>query len=216
MAIRAVFFDIGETLVDETRLWNGWARYLGVSRQTFHAALGEIIASGQGHRTVFERFRSGFDIDRARRERAIRGDADVFDVRDLYPDALPCLKALRECGYLVGIAGNQPLEAVTTLKELGFEGDLIATSSTLGAEKPSLNFFAKVQEAAKVPMAMIAYVGDRLDNDILPARAAGMMAIFVERGPWGRAHAGRPEIAQANLVVKSLMEIPEALSRTWG
>jgi FMN phosphatase YigB (HAD superfamily) len=41
----------------------------------------------------------------------------------------------------------------------------------------------------------IAYVGDRLENDVLPARNAGMVAIFIQWGPWGRVHAKRPEIA---------------------
>jgi HAD superfamily hydrolase (TIGR01549 family) len=216
MAINAVFFDVGETLVSEARLWDGWAAYLDVSSEAFHAALDEAIAKGESHRTVGERFKPGLDIERARQERASRGDADMFDARDLYPDALPCLKTLREHGYLVGIAGNQPTGAVAVLRELGFEADVIASSSTLGEEKPSLRFFEKLQEAAKVPVSTIAYVGDRLDYDILPARAAGMTTIFIERGPWGRAHAKRPEIAQASLVVTSLLQIPGALKALSG
>jgi len=38
----------------------------------------------------------------------------------------------------------------------------------------------------------IAYVGDRLDNDIPPALAAGMIAVFVRRGPWGWIDAPTP------------------------
>jgi hypothetical protein len=39
MPIRFVVFDVGEVLVDETRLWDEWADRLGVSRLTFSAVL---------------------------------------------------------------------------------------------------------------------------------------------------------------------------------
>src|SRR6266508_1036007 len=90
--INVVVFDVGETLVDETRLWAGWADYLGVPRDAFHSALEEVTAQGQHHHRVFERFRpQGFDIETARRERAARGDTDLFGAGDLYPDALATL-----------------------------------------------------------------------------------------------------------------------------
>jgi FMN phosphatase YigB (HAD superfamily) len=136
----------------------------------------------------------------------------MLDARDLYPDALPCLARLRELGYAVGIAGNQPARSLAALPVLGFGGFMIAASATMGVAKPHPRFFAALQAAAGVPAAAIAYVGDRLDNDVLPASAAGMAAIFVKRGPWGRVHAVRPEIARASLVVDSLLEIPEALA----
>jgi len=39
MAIKFVFFDVGETLIDETRLRDSWADYLGADRAAFGAAL---------------------------------------------------------------------------------------------------------------------------------------------------------------------------------
>ena len=106
MFISAVFFDVGETLIDEQRLWNGWATYLGVPPAEFLKALDEIIAGGQHHRRVFDRFKKGFDLEAARRERTARGEADTISIADLYPDARSCLHALRDAGYLTGIAGN--------------------------------------------------------------------------------------------------------------
>ena len=46
MPIHTVFFDVGETLLDETRIWGAWADWLGVTRLTFFAALGAVIARG--------------------------------------------------------------------------------------------------------------------------------------------------------------------------
>jgi HAD superfamily hydrolase (TIGR01549 family) len=216
MAIRAVVFDVGETLINEARLWRGWARYLDVSEEEFSAALEDAIGRGQHHRKVFERFRPGLDVDKARRERAAAGDPDVFDARDLYPDALPCLQDLRRRGYRVGIAGNQPKEAEAALKALGFEADIVASSAGWGIAKPNPKFFAKIIEVCRQPAAAIAYVGDRLDNDIVPAREAGMAAVFIERGSWGRTHARRPEAAQADQILRNLDELPDALCRIGG
>jgi len=213
MRIRVVVFDVGETLVDEGRLWDGWADHLGVPRHEFRSALEDVIAKGQHHHRVFDRFRpQGFDIEAARRDRAGRGDSDLFGASDLYADAVPCLATLRELGFRIGIAANQPAAAETALRTAGLDADFFATSAVWGVAKPSPAFFLKVIEAAGAPAGVIAYVGDRLDNDVLPARDAGMTAVFLERGPWGRAHAKRSEVSLAHLRLRSLAELPEALA----
>jgi HAD superfamily hydrolase (TIGR01549 family) len=211
MAIRAVFFDVGETLVNESRLWDGWAAYLGVPSEEFRAAIDDVVARGEDYSCVFDRFRPGFDLVAVRRERTARGDLYRLEAGDLYPDALACLKRLRELGYVVGIVGNQPREAEEALRHVGFVADHIASSTGWGVAKPSPLFFARVSNTAKLPPSAIAYVGDGLDNDVIPARNAGMVAVFVERGPWGHAHAKWPEVAQADVVLKSLDELPDKL-----
>ena len=90
-----MFFDVGETLICGTRLWSAWAAYIGVPDKTFFSVLEEVIAQGEHHRQVFERLRPGFDVEAARRDRAARGDMDVFDAADLYPDTAPCFHILR-------------------------------------------------------------------------------------------------------------------------
>jgi FMN phosphatase YigB (HAD superfamily) len=212
MAVEVVVFDVGETLLNEDRLWGAWAAYLGVDPDVFRSTLFEVIANGGHHREVFERLSPGVDIEGARRDRAAHGDLDVFNAADLYPDALPCLRTLRELGHGVGIAGNQSADIETILNERGVEVDFVGSPVKWGVEKPSSAFFMRIREAANVPASSIAYVGDRVDNDVLPARMAGMVAIFIERGPWGRAHAQRPEIAQANGVLTGLDQLPQALA----
>ena len=54
MSIKAVFFDIGYTLVDETRQWREWADWLNVSHEKFEALQREIIARDEHHLRVFE------------------------------------------------------------------------------------------------------------------------------------------------------------------
>jgi HAD superfamily hydrolase (TIGR01549 family) len=209
MTIRLVAFDVGEVLVDETRQWGEWAERLGVSRLTFAAALGAVIAAGRHHRDVFELLRPGFDLAAAQRERrlsALTGD-------DLYPDALACLARLRTAGYRVALAANQPARRMAELRRLGVEADLTASSEAWGIEKPDPEFFTRLIEAAGLPAAEIAYVGDRVDNDVLPAQRAGMIAVFLRRGPWGVIQAAWPDAARADLRLASLDELPDAFSR---
>lgn len=213
-AIRAVVFDVGETLVDETRPWGAWADWLGVPRLTFFAVLGGMIARGEEHPRAAEVLRPGLDLRaEAARRRAEHGTPWVH-ADDLYPDAVPAIRALREAGYRVGVAGNQPLETEQVIRDLGVPLDLVATSAGLGVAKPDPAFFTRVAEALGLDPSEIAYVGDRIDNDVRPAAAAGMRAIFVRRGPWAvlqELEAGPP--AEAAAVIESLLELPEVLER---
>ena len=59
--MKAVFFDVGETLIDETRAWMAWADWLGVSALTMLGPLGATIARGEHHLRAFELVRPGFD-----------------------------------------------------------------------------------------------------------------------------------------------------------
>jgi|SRR5262245_6146751 len=132
MTIKVVFLDVGETLVDETRLWEGWAAYLGVSTNEFISVLHETIARGDEHRRALEHFKPGLDVAAARQERESLGDPDVFDERDLYPDAQRSILSLRSAGYRVGIAGNQPMQAEAVFARIGLQVDLVASSARWG------------------------------------------------------------------------------------
>ena len=212
MQIRAVCFDVGETLIDETRHWIEWAAFLGVPPMTLFTAIGVIMERGQSLRRVFEIFRPGLDPTTARKLRADQGWIYDFTAQDLYPDAIPCLTALRGLGYKVLIAGNQPLEAEAALGRLDLPADVIASSAGWGVAKPHAGFFAKVIQAAGEPAGSIAYVGDRLDNDVLPSLEAGMKSVFVRRGPWGWMHAERPDIERAHIRLDSLLDLPDRLA----
>src|SRR5918993_5446445 len=60
--LRAVVFDIGETLIDESTEYGAWADWLGVPRHTFSAVFGAVIALGDDYRNTFQHFRPGFDL----------------------------------------------------------------------------------------------------------------------------------------------------------
>ena len=211
-AVRLVVFDVGETLVDETRMWGEWADWLGVTRLTFFATLGSVIAARQHHNRVFELLRPGLDLRCEREARQQRGRMTRIERQDLYPDAVPALTRLRAAGLLIGIAGNQPEEAEAEIRALGLPIDFVASSARWGVAKPDPAFFHRIVSEAGVAPTQIVYVGDRLDNDVLPAIAAGMIGVFLRRGPWGVIHATWPEAARADLRLECLDELPEALA----
>lgn len=206
--VRAVVLDIGETIISEERIWTRWAQRLGVRPVDFFAVLGSIIERGEHHRRVFEHFVPGFDVDAAMADDPVFGS---FDADDLYPDARPCLERLREGGFRVGLAGNQPERAEAALEAMDLPVDFIASSRRWGVEKPSVAFYEKVADAAQAAPGEIAYVGDRVDNDVLPAIEAGMAAVFIRRGPWGEVHSRRSDVERAHARIKALDELPDAL-----
>lgn len=208
--IRAVFFDVGETLVSENAVWSAWAEYYGVPPLTFMGALGAVIAERRHHLDVFRYFDPEVVLD------SIVG-RHVIGPDDLYDDAVPCLRALKAEGYVVGVAGNQPPDVTETLvASLGLDLDVVASSAGWGVEKPSPSFFFRLASVAGLAPEQIAYVGDRVDNDVLPAKAVGMTAVFLRRGPWGYVHATWPDAAAADVRVESLAELPEALRAVRG
>ncbi|MBB3665233.1 HAD superfamily hydrolase (TIGR01549 family) [Prauserella sediminis] len=185
MTIRAVFFDVGEVLVDETTEYGTWADWLGVPRHTFSAVFGAVIARGLDYREAFQVFQPGFDLDRERRARAEAGQPETFDETDLYTDVRPCFVNLREQGLVVGVAGNQTTRAEGILRALQLPLDVLGTSDSWNASKPSPEFFERLIAEAGVPADHILYVGDRLDNDIRPAVDLGIKTAVIRRGPWG-------------------------------
>jgi FMN phosphatase YigB (HAD superfamily) len=92
--------------------------------------------------------------------------------------------------------------------------DLIATSDDWGVSKPDEAFFHALISAAPCEAQRIVYVGDRLDNDLKPARKVGMRPAFVRRGLWGYICETHPDMAEAaDWRVASLSELPSVVSR---
>jgi FMN phosphatase YigB (HAD superfamily) len=191
MTVTAVVFDLGETLTDESRNWERVADACGVPRFTLMALIGASIARGESHRRAYEIL-------------GITPPRGAFFHDELYPDAEPCLRRLRGRGLLVGAVGNMAGEHEEFVRP---HVDFASSSERWRVEKPSAGFFKRVLAEAGRPAREVAYVGDRVDNDVLPALAAGMVAVHLRRGPWGHLHEPPPEALRA----VSLAELPGVL-----
>ncbi|MBF6331277.1 HAD family hydrolase [Nocardia transvalensis] len=205
--IQAVVFDVGETLVDETRRFEQWADRIGVPRLTFMGTLGGVIAAGRDYSEVFQIFRPGFDLARESPLLDAAMGAAITE-QDLYPDVRQALSALRELGVWVGIVGNQPARTTGLLRDLDLPTDYISTSADWGARKPDPEFFDKVAATAPCAREHILYVGDRVDNDVVPSTAAGLRAAFLLRGPWAFIHRDSPGADHADWRISGLDELP--------
>lgn len=187
----AVVFDVGETLVDETGLWERLADDAGVPRFTLMGVLGGLAERGEHHARVWDVL-------------GVERRASEWGEPHFYPDALPCLERLRARGLRTAAVGNTPASAEELLRE---HVDVVGSSASWGVEKPAQAFFERVAEVVGAPARELAYVGDRVDNDVRPALAAGMTAVHIRRGPWGYLHDPPSEA----IAIRSLDELPEAL-----
>jgi HAD superfamily hydrolase (TIGR01549 family) len=211
--IRAAVFDFGETLLSEERAWGAWADWLGATRQELFAALGATIESRRPHANALELLRPGIDWRAAMVEREAAGVARHEQLYDVYPDAAGALARLRAAGIRVAAAGNQPAGAELALAELMEPGELVATSTAWGVSKPDPAFFARIVDELALPAEEVAYVGDRIDFDVLPAAAAGMFTVHLRRGPWGIVHAAWPEATRADATAATLDEAVDHILR---
>ena len=140
--MKAVAFDVSETLVDETEYWGAIADAYGIPRLTSFGVMGGVIAAGDDHRRVFDVF--GLHP----RE----GD----QVYTLYPDAQLAIVALRGRGYRIGFGANQPEWAEAILRVAGVEADFVGLSAVWGVHEPSPEFFARVVAEAGCEPSEIA------------------------------------------------------------
>jgi HAD superfamily hydrolase (TIGR01662 family) len=201
VALEAVAFDVGETLVDEERWWRQLCERSGLQPHVVWAAVGVTIERGEEHDALWGHL--GVE-----KPRGWWHDI-TYSLEDLYPDALECLRRVRDLGLRVGIVGNQTKALEAWARDAALPADVISSSASLGVRKPDPAFFERIAELVASPPSRVAYVGDRVDNDVLPAAAAGMVAVHVRRGPWGRLQPTPPE---ATLALDDLASLPDALA----
>lgn len=119
-----------------------------------------------------------------------------------YPDVVPALERLRGRGLRVGVISNWDRRLGHVLAGMGIGGllDAVLSSAEVGLHKPDPRIFELACERVGVAPAEAAHVGDHRYADVLGARAAGMVAILVDRHGNGAeadsiADFGRIELA---------------------
>ena len=216
-AVDVVFFDIGGVMYDDTvyaRALDRALRELGASFDdaAFAEAYAEARAAQSGS---FRDALAGRFLGPAADVRAVERVASrywAYPPGSLYPDVVPCLRALsRE--LRLGIVANQPSVVREALVRDGVAGffELWNVSEDVGLEKPDPRLFAGAVAAAGVPAERTVMVGDRLDRDVRPARAAGMRTIWVLRGEAPDAPT-EDQLAEADAAIAGLDGMEDALA----
>jgi putative hydrolase of the HAD superfamily len=121
-----------------------------------------------------------------------------------YPDVLPVLGELRERGLTLVIASNWDCSLPEWLRPTGIleAVDGVVTSAEVGAAKPDPRVFERALAIAGAAPGQALHVGDKPDNDVEGAAAAGVRSILVQREgpPPAGIHA-----------IRSLRELPALL-----
>jgi FMN hydrolase / 5-amino-6-(5-phospho-D-ribitylamino)uracil phosphatase len=195
--IESIVLDIGETITRDDRYWATWADWLNIPRHTVSALVGAVVTQGRDNADAIRLVRPDLDIPAERAAMEAAGRGERLDETDLYDDVRPALSALRKAGVRVVIAGNQTARAGQLLRDLDLPADLVITSEEWGVAKPQRAFFERALEAAQAEPARTVYVGDHPANDLFPAKAAGLRAAHIRRGPWGHLWADDPNVAAA-------------------
>ncbi|WP_405644685.1 HAD family hydrolase [Streptomyces sp. NBC_00019] len=195
--IETIVLDVGETITRDDRYWHSWADWLDIPRHTLSALVGAVVAQGRDNADALRLARPGIDVAAEYHARETAGRGEFLDETDLYDDVRPALSGLRKLGVRVIVAGNQTSRAGELLRDLDLPVDLVVTSGDWGVAKPHPEFFERVLEVARAAPSVTVYVGDHPANDIFPAKAAGLRAAHIRRGPWGHLWADDPELRAA-------------------
>ncbi|MGH2417215.1 MAG: HAD family hydrolase [Candidatus Limnocylindria bacterium] len=205
--LRAVFLDIGETVMRPNPSWEhvyglAFEEYgVQVSAQALYDALRHAYRhGGWGMEAGFEpdeetSFRRTVEIDAAAiaalgldpmPEAFFRRLSELFMVTShwhIFPDAYPTLTALKERGLIIGAVSNWVWNLPELLHALDLvqHFDFIAASSRIGFEKPHPRIFEWALERAGVPAATVIHVGDHVGADVAGARGVGMDAVLIDR-----------------------------------
>jgi HAD superfamily hydrolase (TIGR01509 family) len=211
-----VFFDIGGVMYDDTiyaRAMHTALRALGgtFSDEEFdHAYRAARTAQAGSFRGLLARRFLGPGADLG----ALEAEASkhwAYPPEALHDDVRRCLDALAG-KYRLGIIANQPSAVRDAMRRDGLDGyfEVWGVSDDVGLEKPDPALFAHVLKEAGVDPRGSVMVGDRLDYDVRPAKAAGMHVVWVLRGE--APDDPTPEqLGEADAAIRGLDELPAAL-----
>ena len=179
--MKLLLFDVGYTLVNEDAVWEARcreqaqtdeAKKLGLSAaDIYHEIEIASISRKPQFRTLIDKY--GFkEVAPYRTE-----------LEKLYKDAPAVIKALSQ-KYELGIIANQ----LDGLKERLKAFDLlqyfkyIISSWDVKIMKPDIRIFEYALDKANCTPQEACMIGDRLDNDILPAKALGIKTVWIKQG----------------------------------
>ncbi|MCM3127637.1 MULTISPECIES: HAD family hydrolase [unclassified Paenibacillus] len=191
--VKWLFFDIGDTLVNE------WVPVDHI--------IGQFVkeANGLGYNITMEDVRSKFiqsysnyiaspmqyaisELVPSEEDREYIKSRLKFqkELEEPYAEARAVLKQLGE-RYRIGIIANQSPGTEERMVKYGLRSyvDVIACSAEQGLSKPDMRLYQYALKTAGAEPNESIMIGDRIDNDIIPAKSLGMLTIRIMQG-YGR------------------------------
>lgn len=194
-----LFFDLGSTLVDESEC----------ERVRIRNTVSGSPVSAEAFDHVFRRFsaqnKNGYAcaLEYFHLSKAPWPD----ELEKLYPGVQEMLEDLSR-RYALGIIANQKAGLEERLDNFGIRKffRVIAGSGDVDAVKPDPEIFCFALRQAGCSAVDAVMVGDRLDNDIIPAQQLGMGTVWVRQGYGG---LGNPALLEkpCDIIADSVTEI---------
>ena len=224
--IKAILMDVGGVILNEDELYEDYfgfvkekLRQSGVAftDEDFNKAVKQCILNFEPYFTkslvcsFIEPGEKRCDDIVSAANRHVK-DWAIKHRQQLNPGIDEVLKTLSK-NYMIALAGNQPSTVKDVLKEHGLLDYFTANdvSEDIGKAKPDPGFFNYILQKLGVKNYEAIMIGDRLDNDIIPAKKLGMMTILVKLGAYAILEPRNPgEIA--NAVVRTVSELPGAVA----
>lgn len=215
MGLRWIFFDVGGVLVNDEKTSGYYVstiqRLLATFdiKVSFEAVERAQLEAAQSFGSVTRAILMALTPDEGIRDR-IHSElwGHVQNQDDPYPDARAVLSQLSR-RFKLGVIANQLPHSRDRLKRFGFSEYLsvYALSDELRISKPDEAIFTYALRAANCRPEEAMMVGDRIDNDIIPAKRLGMRTVRVLRGLF-RSQRPRDEQEIPDAVIISLAELP--------
>ncbi len=203
-----IFFDVGETLVDES------APIADIISQLIRAAGRRGIAVcerdiREAWMQAHERF-SPFPMadillrlfpDDALRQAIWKEMKYRKELDKPFPEAKSLLQSLSG-SYRIGVIANQSAGTVHRLESYGLMEHIEAvfSSAETGLVKPDPRLYEHALQTTGCPACKALMVGDRIDNDIVPARQVGMHALWIRQGLALRQSSPSPSLQPSGTI----------------
>ena len=173
--IKYLFFDIGSTLIDETECYKSRIDFAvkskNINREEFLSRVYELAKTSA---TPIKTACSYYNIELPQWDNSLE---------KLYSDTKQVLEILSK-KYRLGVIANQSLGTKERLDNWGIGKyfDVVVASAEAGCVKPDLKIFNLALEQAGCKPNEAVMIGDRLDNDVVPAKQLDMKTVWVRQG----------------------------------
>lgn len=195
------FFDVGSTLINERKVYERRMRDMAEATNKSFEQIYDMAIN------FYKENKKG-DLEVAKLL-GLPKQKWYFDEEVLYEDAIPCLEQLSK-KYKIGVIANQALGTVERLQQHGIQQfiDLVIASVEEGVAKPDPRIYQIALERSGCKPENAVMIGDRIDNDIEPAKRMGMKTIWIKQGFGGLWNICKEDEAPDN-IVNDLAELLE-------
>ena len=203
--IKTLFFDMGYTLVDESAVWKSRceeqaateeAKCLGLSAESIYQEIEKAsLARLPQYRTVIKKFQ-------------FRTVAPYrHELEKLYEDAQNVLRFLSD-KYELGVIANHTDGLRERLERFGILQYFthVISSWDFQIMKPDTRIYEYALKTAECLPQDAVMIGDRIDNDIAPAKAVGMKTVWIKQG-FGRLQTPLGEEDTPDYTIEHLSEL---------